>query len=71
MCSWYREFDPVNRKLKGGKPHFVSSGGNDLSQRYLPEEHGFDVDNTIVTSVGMGVSSYSLTDLLVKISRLE
>jgi len=32
----------------------VSDGGNDLSLRYLPEEHGFDVNNTVITSVGMG-----------------
>ncbi|MDM8563469.1 hypothetical protein QUF54_08965, partial [Candidatus Marithioploca araucensis] len=65
---WYREFDPINRKLKGGEPYLVSSGGDSLSLRYLPEEHGFDVKNTVVTSVGMGVSNYSLTGLLVKVS---
>jgi len=68
---WYREFDPVNRQLKGGEPYLESSGGDSLSLRYLPEEHGFDVKNTVVTSVGMGVSSYSLTGLLIKVSTLE
>ncbi len=58
LHAWYREFDPVNRKLTG-EAGLVIEGGAALEARYLPEEYGLNSDHAIITGVGMGLKQGS------------
>jgi hypothetical protein len=55
LHGWYREFDPVNRKLKGETGNVIA-GGASLEAKYLPDEQGVDLDHTIIKGVGMGLN---------------
>ncbi len=55
LSAWYREFDPVNRKLKGVLG-ILTEGDADLEACYLPEEHSFNTDQAIIKGVGMGLN---------------
>ncbi|MCI5131380.1 MAG: hypothetical protein D3904_07600 [Candidatus Electrothrix sp. EH2] len=55
LHGWYREFDPVNRQLKGETGNVIA-GGASLEAKYLPEEQGVDLDHTIIKGVGMGLN---------------
>lgn len=55
---WYREFDPVNRKLTGDVRH-ESWGAANWEAKFLPEGYGLDTDHAIITGVGMGLKKES------------
>lgn len=69
---WYREFDPVNRKLTG-EIGLITQGGANLEAQFLTEDHGLDVDHAILKGVGMGLKkgSSAYGGLKIKIGYIE
>lgn len=69
LHGWYREFDPINRNLKGEIGALIE-GGASLEARYLPEEHGFDIDHAVIRGVGMGLDSGNFGGMKIKVGNI-
>jgi hypothetical protein len=70
LHGWYREFDPINRQLKG-ESGVLTEGGASLEALYLPEEHGLDIDHAVIKGVGMGLDGQQFGGMKIKVGNIN